>query len=61
MRREPVEGPHAAAWNGGTLMRNLAITGSIAVAGVITAGVGRFMPCGEEDVDQFDVDAVVVP
>ena len=42
-------------------MRNLAITGSIAVAGVITAGVGRFMPCGEEDVDQFDVDAVVVP
>jgi hypothetical protein len=42
-------------------MRRLAVADNIAVDGVINASERRFMPCGEEDVDQSDVDAVVVP
>jgi hypothetical protein len=61
MRPELVEGPHAAAWNGGTRMRKLAVPDNITVDGVINAGERWFLPCGEEDVDQSDVDAVVVP
>jgi hypothetical protein len=61
MRPQLVEGPHAAAWNGGTGMRRLAVTGSITVDGVINASERRFLPCGAEDVDQSDVDAVVLP
>jgi hypothetical protein len=61
MRPELVEGPHAAAWNGGTGMRRLAVAENITVDGVINAGECWFMSCGEEDVDQSEVDAVVVP
>jgi hypothetical protein len=42
-------------------MRRLAVAGNITVDGVINANERRFLPCGEEDVDQSDVDAVVVP
>jgi hypothetical protein len=42
-------------------MRMLAITGSIAVDGVINAGEGWFIPCGEEDVDQSYVNEVLAP
>jgi hypothetical protein len=61
MRPELVEGPHTAAWNGGTGMRRLAVADNITVDGVINASERRFMPCGEVDVDKSDVDAVVVP
>jgi hypothetical protein len=42
-------------------MRMLAVTGSIAVDGVISAGEGQFMPCGDEDVDQSYVREVMAP
>jgi hypothetical protein len=42
-------------------MRKLAVAENITVDAVINAGKRRFMSCGEEDVDQSDVDAVVVP
>lgn len=42
-------------------MRKLAVADNITVDGVINAGERRFLPCGQEDVDQSGVDAVVVP
>jgi hypothetical protein len=42
-------------------MRKLAVADNKTVDGVINAGERRLLPCGEEDVDQSDVDAVVVP
>jgi hypothetical protein len=42
-------------------MRRLAVAENITVDGVIHAGECWFMSCGEEDVDQSEVDAVVVP
>jgi hypothetical protein len=42
-------------------MRKVAVADNITVDGVISASEGWFMPCGGEDVDQSDVDAVVVP
>jgi hypothetical protein len=42
-------------------MRKVAVADDITVDGVINASERRLMPCGGEDVDQSDVDAVVVP
>jgi hypothetical protein len=42
-------------------MRILAVTGSIAVDGVIDAGEGWFIRSGDEDVDQSDVHEVLAP
>ena len=42
-------------------MRKLAVTEDITVDGVITASEGRFIPCGEEDVDQSYVNEVLAP
>ena len=42
-------------------MRNLAVAPNITVDGVINASGGRFIPCGEEDVDQSYVNEVLAP
>jgi hypothetical protein len=42
-------------------MRRLAVPDNLMVDGVINASECWFMPCGGEDVDQSDVDAVVTP
>jgi hypothetical protein len=42
-------------------MRNLAVAPNITVDGVINASEGRFIPCGEEDVDQSYVNEGLVP
>jgi hypothetical protein len=61
MRPEPVEGPHAAAWNGGTLLQVLVVTRSIAIDAIINAGEDWFIPSGEEDVDQSKLYEVLAP
>jgi hypothetical protein len=42
-------------------MRKLAVAEDITVDGVINASYGWFIPSGDEDVDQPDLDEVLVP
>jgi hypothetical protein len=42
-------------------MRRLAVPDGITVDRVISAGERWFLPCGEEDVDQSNVDEVLAP